>query len=32
LEGRLGFEEEAAGVSPVHDAGSRMLIIFGTSR
>jgi hypothetical protein len=28
LEGLLGLEEEAAGVTPVHDAGSRKLIIF----
>jgi hypothetical protein len=33
LEGLLGLEEEAAGVTPVHDAGSRKLIIIwpGTS-
>ena len=28
LEGLLGLEEEPAGVTPVHDAGSRKLIIF----
>src|SRR5450631_1637140 len=28
LEGLLGLEEEPAGVTPVHDTGSRMLIIF----
>jgi hypothetical protein len=28
LEGLVGFEEELAGVIPIHDAGSRMLIIF----
>jgi hypothetical protein len=28
LEGLFGLAEEAAGVTPVHDAGSRMLIIF----
>jgi hypothetical protein len=28
LEGLLGLEEEPAGVTPVHDEGSRMLIIF----
>jgi hypothetical protein len=27
LEGLLGLEEEPAGVVPIHDAGSRMLII-----
>lgn len=28
LEGLLGFEEESPGVVPVHDACSRLLIIF----
>ena len=28
LEGLLGLEEEPAGATPVHDAGSRKLIIF----
>jgi hypothetical protein len=28
LEGLLGFEEEPRGVAPVHDACSRVLIIF----
>jgi hypothetical protein len=33
LEGLFGLKEEPAGVAPIHDAGSRMLIIFwpGTS-
>ena len=29
LEGLFGLEEESAGVGPIHDAGSRKLIIFG---